>query len=301
MRETIIAGAFIVIQLIFLEGILSLDNAAVLGAMVAPLPDDRPIPWPARLAGLGQRLARMLGPQRTAALRVGLLGAYVGRTLMLVLAAWVMRSPWLMLVGALYLVLLSIRHLGGTDEGGSSGSVDAQRSFWRVVIAVELADLAFSLDNVVAATALSSDLPLVILGVALGILMMRFAAGIFAGLVRREPVLEKATYVLVLILGIELLLEGTLHVDIGDLAKFAISAGTLGLAIAYAHLDILHIFAPLLRAVQKGLGGLNELIDWLMTPSRLLISASARLVQQEIDCSMGSLRRALGHHPHKPE
>jgi tellurite resistance protein TerC len=301
MRESIIAGAFVVIQLIFLEGILSLDNAAVLGAMVAPLPDDRPIPWPARLAALGHGLARSLGPQRTAALRVGLLGAYAGRTLMLILAAWVMRSPWLMFVGALYLVFLAIRHLGGTDEGRSSGSVDTHRSFWRVVIAVELADLAFSLDNVVAATALSKDLPLVILGVALGILMMRFAAGIFAGLVRREPILENAAYVLVLILGIELLLQGALKVEIGDLAKFAISAATLVLAIAYARLDALHVFAPLLGVAQKGLRRLNELIYWLMTPFRMLISASARLVQRELDRPLGSLRKASGHHPHKPE
>ena len=36
----------IVLQLIFLEGILSIDNAAVLGLLVPPLPDDKGIPWP---------------------------------------------------------------------------------------------------------------------------------------------------------------------------------------------------------------------------------------------------------------
>ena len=30
----------IILQLIFLEGILSIDNAAVIGALVSPLPDD---------------------------------------------------------------------------------------------------------------------------------------------------------------------------------------------------------------------------------------------------------------------
>lgn len=44
--ESITTTVLIVLQLIFLEGILSIDNAAVLGAMVAPLPDDQPIPWP---------------------------------------------------------------------------------------------------------------------------------------------------------------------------------------------------------------------------------------------------------------
>jgi len=47
----------IVIQLIFLEGILSIDNAAVLGAMVSVLPDDKAIPWPPALQGLGARVS----------------------------------------------------------------------------------------------------------------------------------------------------------------------------------------------------------------------------------------------------
>lgn len=84
---------FIIIQLIFLEGILSLDNAAVLGAMVAPLPDDQPIPWPAALRGLGDRLDPLLGMQRDAALKVGLLGAYVGRGIMLAIATVIIQNP----------------------------------------------------------------------------------------------------------------------------------------------------------------------------------------------------------------
>ena len=68
----------IILQLIFLECILSIDNAAVLGAMVAPLPNDRPVPWPRTMHGVLSRLDPLLGPQRQAALKVGLLGAYAG-------------------------------------------------------------------------------------------------------------------------------------------------------------------------------------------------------------------------------
>ena len=56
----------IILQLIFLECILSIDNAAVLGAMVAPLPDDKPVPWPSSLKGILGRLDPLLGPQRQA-------------------------------------------------------------------------------------------------------------------------------------------------------------------------------------------------------------------------------------------
>ena len=39
----------IVLQLIFLEWILSIDNAAVIGALVSPLPNDQEVPWPGML------------------------------------------------------------------------------------------------------------------------------------------------------------------------------------------------------------------------------------------------------------
>ena len=58
----------IIIQLIFLEGILSIDNAAVLGAMVNTLPAKEPIPWPGRFH-LVHAFDRILGQQRTAAFK----------------------------------------------------------------------------------------------------------------------------------------------------------------------------------------------------------------------------------------
>src|SRR5512135_3681895 len=87
----------VVIQLIFLEGILSIDNAAVLGAMVSVLPTDKPTPWPKTLQFLQAFTDRVFGMQQAAALKVGLLGAYVGRGTMLVLAAWVIGNPLLKL------------------------------------------------------------------------------------------------------------------------------------------------------------------------------------------------------------
>src|SRR3972149_2946006 len=156
----------IVLQLIYLEGILSIDNAAVLGAMVSQLPNEERIPWPAPLRFLDGPVHRLLGGQRLAALKVGLLGAYVGRGSMLFIASWVVQNRWLLLLGGLYLIKLAADHLG--DIGPGSAEQDAEkvageplrrggRSFWSVVVAVELADLAFSLDNLVAAGALSRE------------------------------------------------------------------------------------------------------------------------------------------------
>ena len=96
-------------------------------------------------------------------------------------------------------------------------------------------DLAFSIDNVVAAVSLSHKLWVVGLGVAIGILAMRYAAGIFSYLVEREPVLQRAAYVLILNIGVELLVEDFAHIEINDWLKFGISITTLLLALAYEH------------------------------------------------------------------
>jgi tellurite resistance protein TerC len=172
----------IILQLIILEGLLSIDNAAVLGAMVIHLPDDKPIHWHAKLKWLGEKLHPILGNQRMAALRVGLLGAYVGRGLMLVLASLVVNNPWLKIIGAAYLIRLAFENLGMAEESSADSEIRTVKatSFWGVVVSVELADLVFSLDNVVAAVSLSDKLWVVMVGVALGILFMRFAAGLFS-------------------------------------------------------------------------------------------------------------------------
>jgi tellurite resistance protein TerC len=68
----------IIVQLMFLKCILSIDNAAVMGAMVAHLPTDQATPWPASLRPVCGWADRLLGPQRPAALKVSLVDAYVG-------------------------------------------------------------------------------------------------------------------------------------------------------------------------------------------------------------------------------
>ncbi|MDD5368629.1 MAG: hypothetical protein PHQ40_06075, partial [Anaerolineaceae bacterium] len=238
----LLALATILVQVTFLEGVLSLDNAAVLGAVVLSLPPDLKIPWPKVLNRTGKLLDPLLGNQRTAALRVGLLGAYLGRGLMLVLASFVIHNPWLQLVGAAYLLKLSVAELGkgrsaedNEEEEEGSGLLKnaGARGFWATVLMVELMDLAFSLDNVVVVVSLSSKLWLVMLGVAIGILTMRFAAGLFTRLIEKIPSLSMAAYVLVFNIGIEFILTRILGIEIHDFARFGINVGTLLLAVVY--------------------------------------------------------------------
>jgi tellurite resistance protein TerC len=265
---------YVLVMVIFLEGILSIDNAAVLGAMVSVLPEKEMVPWPRPLQFLAQPVHRLLGGQRSAALKVGLLGAYIGRGAMLVLASFVIQNDWLKILGAIYLIKLAFENLGQEHPGKAehAGLQDsAQKGFWSVVLTIELADLAFSIDNVVVVVALSDQLWIILFGVFMGILTMRFAAGIFTVLIAKEPILKAAAYLVVFNIGVELLLAEFAHMEFPGPVKFMISAGTLVLAVVYAHVKPLHVLRPALRWIAEGMGTLNELIDWLFRPVAVLI------------------------------
>ncbi|HEX9440341.1 MAG TPA: tellurium resistance protein TerC, partial [Roseiflexaceae bacterium] len=125
-----VATITIIVQLIFLECILSIDNAAVLGAMVAHLPTDQSTPWPKSLRPLLGWADRFLGSQRDAALKVGLFGAYAGRALMLALASVIIQLPWVHVLGALYLLYLGISHFANhyyRDQDDEAGAAPLRR------------------------------------------------------------------------------------------------------------------------------------------------------------------------------
>jgi tellurite resistance protein TerC len=267
----ILSALVIILQLIYLESILSFDNAAVLAAMVRRLPRDEPIPWPKVMHFVARPVHRVLGGQRLAALKVGLLGAYAGRGAMLILAAWVIHNRWVLLAGGLYLIKLAVDHLGERPQGARTASprgaeARGERGFWGVVLALEVVDLAFSLDNVVAAVALSRELWVVMTGVFLGIVAMRVAAGAFSSLIARYPVLEATAYVLILTIGTELLAEELFHIRLGDLFKFAISLGTVLLSLIYGQQPRLQQMGRRLMWLKWFLGYVALLFDVVLTP-----------------------------------
>lgn len=185
----------IILNLIIIESLLSVDNAAVLATMVLDLPKE----------------------QRSKALRYGILGAYVFRGLCLVFAAWLIKIWWLKPLGGVYLIYLCIDYFRGksTPQKDDDLLVKEEKwfykrsfglfgKFWATVVAVEIMDLAFSLDNVFAAVAFTDNIYLICIGVFIGILAMRFVAQWFVKLLERYPFLEKSAFIVIGILGIKL-------------------------------------------------------------------------------------------------
>jgi len=176
-------AVLVVLSIVALEALLSGDNAMVLAVMVKPLPPHL----------------------RTRALLYGLVGAYLLRGLALVFALWLMRLWWVEVLGGLYLVYLMLRHFRG--EAKEAPSLTA-RDFFRLVVLINLVDLAFAIDSILVVVAFSKDLLLVFLGVALGILLIRLAAGGMVRLMETYPALERVAYALVGWAGVKLFLEG---------------------------------------------------------------------------------------------
>jgi predicted tellurium resistance membrane protein TerC len=95
-------------------------------------------------------------------------------------------------------------------------------SFWPTVFVIELTDIAFAVDSILAAIAMVGSahgakvhpkLWVVILGGLLGLMLMRFAARIFITLLDRFPRFETSAYLLVIVIGLKLLGDWGLNSD----------------------------------------------------------------------------------------
>lgn len=185
-------------NLVIIESLLSVDNAAVLATMVMDLPKE----------------------QRAKALRYGIIGAYVFRGLALVFASFLIKFWFLKPLGGLYLLYLVYDWYKGKQTDSPEDDFVNKKSnwfykmtvgwmgnFWATVVLVELMDMAFSIDNVFAAVAFSENIILIWIGVFIGILSMRFVAQAFVKLMERYAFLETAAFIVIAVLGIKLLLS----------------------------------------------------------------------------------------------
>ena len=123
-----------------------------------------------------------------------------------------------------------------------------------------------------AAVALSRDFWVVMLGVALGILTMRFAAQAFTVLIQHEPILVPTAYLLVLNISFQLLITDVTYylgneIHIAAWQKFLMSLLTLLAAVGYAHAPWLQKpLRPVLQAIGRILGAIDRGLNVLLTP-----------------------------------
>jgi YkoY family integral membrane protein len=182
---------FILTILVALEAVLSADNAIALAAIAQGIED--------------RKLQRQ-------ALNFGLVVAYILRISLIFAARWVIGYWQFELAGALYLLWLVFQYFTSGEEKDSDGEVHSHhgihfKSLGQAIVLISLTDLAFSLDSVTTAIAISDNLSLVIAGGTVGVITLRFMAGLFIGWLKEYVHLEDAGYITVGLVGGRLLLR----------------------------------------------------------------------------------------------
>lgn len=177
--------------LIALEAVLSADNAIALAAIAQGLE--------------GHQMQRR-------ALNFGLVIAFCLRVILILTATWVLRFWQFELLGALYLLWLVYQHFLSPDEEEETATDHHHHkprfaSVMQAIPMIALTDLAFSLDSVTTAIAISQDKLLVIMGGLIGVITLRFMAGLFIRWLDEFEHLEDAGFFTVALVGLRLMVR----------------------------------------------------------------------------------------------
>jgi YkoY family integral membrane protein len=177
--------------LVVLEGLLSADNALVVAVMILGLPRR----------------------QQKKALRYGLVGAFAFRIAATLLAVYLIRLAFVKLLGGLYLVYLTYQHFFRSGDAEERSKPRPARpwlglsALWGTVVKVELVNIAFSVDSILVAVAMSSKTWVVLAGGLIGIVAMRVVISQLLVIVRRYPTLVDGAFIIIAIVGAKLLIE----------------------------------------------------------------------------------------------
>ncbi|MBW7456054.1 TerC family protein [Paenibacillus sepulcri] len=201
----------IIASLVLLEGLLSADNALVLAVMVKHLPKE----------------------QQKRALFYGLLGAYIFRFIAIGLGTFLVKFTLVKVLGAAYLFYIAYTGIFKKSEAAGEEKVNKGHSFWKTVLLVELMDIAFSIDSVVAAFGISNEVWVLFVGGILGVLMMRGVAQVFLKLIDKFPELERAAFFLIAIIAAKML-AGAFDYHLPHVWFFAIIIAVFAGTIIYS-------------------------------------------------------------------
>lgn len=181
----------IIFSLVLIECLLSVDNAIVLAAQTQKLPDKK---------------------QQEKSLFYGLWGAYIFRFALIGVGSYLIHFWEIKVLGAGYLMYLSLNHFYRMKYPERAKRKKGKNKklilplFWSVVISIELMDIVFSIDSILASLAISPNPVIVLIGGLIGILCMRGIAEVIMRLIDIVPELEVMAYFLIGLIAIKLFL-----------------------------------------------------------------------------------------------
>ncbi len=186
-----------------LELVLGIDNVIFISILAGKLPEE----------------------QRGKARIIGLSMALVMRVILLFSLKWVMglTTPLvsmfgfdlsgrdlILLIGGLFLIGKSTHEIHGSleseDPNEKSASIGA--SFASVIVQITLLDIVFSLDSVITAVGMVSQIEVMIAAVLISIIAMMLFAGKIGDFVHRHPTVKMLALAFLLLIGFTLVAEG---------------------------------------------------------------------------------------------
>ena len=179
------------LQILWLNIILSGDNAVVIGLAAAGLPEKL----------------------RAKAVLFGIVAAAVLRIVFSVFATYLLGLWWIEIVGGLALLYIAWgfwRELRGKEEeDGSDGHEHKEKTLGQALWQIIVADVSMSLDNVLAVAAIArNNLPMLVIGLLISIVLMGVLGGALAKLLDRYKIIAYVGLALIAYIGFELLYEG---------------------------------------------------------------------------------------------
>jgi predicted tellurium resistance membrane protein TerC len=171
--------------------------------------------------------------QQPRARKLGLMGAFVTRVLLLLSIAWIVKltkplfsvlghgvsgRDLILIVGGLFLIAKATFEIHGKLEGEDHDETKTgkAKSLPGVVFQIMLIDIVFSLDSVITAVGMVDDVSIMIGAnvIALGLMLM--AAGTISGFVDRHPTVKMLALSFLVLIGTNLMAEGLgVHVPKG--------------------------------------------------------------------------------------
>lgn len=155
-----------ILQIIWINIILSGDNAVVIALACRGLPENR------------RRMGMVLG----AGVAVGL------RIVFTVAIVYLLATPFLKIAGSLLLFWIAVKLLVENDDE-QEGKIGETDRLWHAVRTIAIADAVMSLDNVLAIAAVAQDsVFLLVLGLAISVPLIVAGAALIMALLARFPI-----------------------------------------------------------------------------------------------------------------
>ena len=178
--------------LISLEILLSADNAVALASLTKSLKSST---------------------DRTKALNIGITISLIFRILLILLSSFLLKFLFIRIFAGMYLIYLFFSNINFKNKKLDNSLNDdlsitnKKFDFLKVVALLSITDLAFSIDSITTAVAISDQYILIVIGALIGVIALRFTSEIFLRLLEYFIRLEMAGYIAILIIGVKLILN----------------------------------------------------------------------------------------------